>query len=210
MRETAKFFLACENMHRGAHEEALALFREVKSAYASFYAAEIYRKLAAEERLAAPTHLAASPAYINYLTDAREALYLTLDRLKAEPPGHTLNAEIGDAVEEVENLLHNTEPGEEGVASNGNGVDQPDSTLHRVSAQLSSTPRNRTLHARAAELAGTPAGARGGVYTPNRSLFQEEREAKPSPERLDAQIRQLNHSQVGWNLTFRNTGKWKI
>ena len=45
------------------------------------------------------TELELSPAYTNYLTDARESLYLTLDRLKNEPPTHPLNATLGDVLE---------------------------------------------------------------------------------------------------------------
>ena len=37
--------------------------------------------------------------YTNYLTDARESLYLTLDRLKNEPSTHPLNATLGDVME---------------------------------------------------------------------------------------------------------------
>ncbi|XP_023348327.1 RANBP2-like and GRIP domain-containing protein 5/6 isoform X4 [Eurytemora carolleeae] len=185
MRESAKFFLACENMHLGMHEEALARFREVKSAFASFYSAEIYKKLAIEEKLANPTRFGVSQTYLNYLTDAREALYLTLDRLKAEPSGHALNCSIGDAVEEVENMLNSCDAVEELL--NGTS-DQTDTAMNRTE-QLSSTPRSRI---RATEQLGTP-----GLRTPNRSLFLEERDAKPSPERLDAQIRQLTHSQDG-------------
>ena len=190
MRESAKFFLACENMHLGMHEEALARFREVKSAFSSFYSAEIYKKLAIEEKLANPTRFGVSQTYLNYLTDAREALYLTLDRLKAEPSGHALNCSIGDAVEEVENMLNSCDAVEE--LPNGTS-DQTDSTMNRME-QLSSTPRSRI---RATEQLGTP-----GLRTPNRSLFLEEREAKPSPERLDAQIRQLTHSQVQTLIIF--------
>ncbi len=69
----------------------------------------------------------------------------------------------------------------------------------RFGDHLSSTPRH-TLAAnmllRRHELSTMAVGGGSGLNTPaNRSLF-EEREAKPSPERLDAQIRQLNHTQV--------------
>ena len=50
----------------------------------------------------------------------RECLYLTLDRLKNEPSGHALNANIGDMVEELENLIHESEGAEVG-SNNGNG-----------------------------------------------------------------------------------------
>ena len=43
--------------------------------------------------------------YADYLREARESLYLTLDRLKLEPAGHPLNSQIGDAVEEVGSSL---------------------------------------------------------------------------------------------------------
>ena len=43
--------------------------------------------------------------YADYLREARESLYLTLDRLQLEPAGHPLNSQIGDAVEEVGYIL---------------------------------------------------------------------------------------------------------
>jgi len=197
MRESAKFFLATQHMHLGMHEEALAKFKEVKSAYASFYSAEIYKKLGQEERLDKPTHLPVSQVYADYLREARESLYLTLDRLKLEPAGHPLNSQIGDAVEEIENLLAGCGDAED--LENGNHVDHTDTNFSRLTGGegLASTPRNRALAARQLEqMAGLP-GLRTQPSTPNRSLFVEEREAKPSPERLDAQIRQLNHTQEG-------------
>ena len=71
MRESATFYLGTENMHQGLLEEALSKFKEVRTAYASFYSAEIYRKLADEEKAVNPGSVQVSGAYLNYLTEAR-------------------------------------------------------------------------------------------------------------------------------------------
>ena len=51
----------------------------------------------------------------------RECLHPTLDRLKNEPSGHALNANIGDILEELENLIHESEGAEAAGSNHGNG-----------------------------------------------------------------------------------------
>ena len=121
-----------------------------------------------------------------------------MDRLKNEPSGHALNANIGDMVEEVENLIHESEGSETDNTAAVNGINRFD--------HMSSTPRHtlaaNTLLRRTEMSALAGSGSGSGLQTPaNRSLF-EEREAKPSPERLDAQIRQLNHTQVFYKISY--------
>lgn len=61
MREGAKFFLACQKMNQDLHEDAVAAFRELRSPWASFYTAEIYKKLAAEELNNRPVQIQVNP-----------------------------------------------------------------------------------------------------------------------------------------------------
>jgi hypothetical protein len=142
--------------------------------------------------------------YISYLNEAREALYLTLDRLKAPPAAgepetaagrdSPLNQQLGESIEEIEGLI----AGCDGLAAddgleNGlpSGIATPTiaGTPRRLVSQITSTPNNRSmtssrmLFAAAGE---STLGAGGG-----------REEARPSPERLDAQIRSLTYNQVG-------------
>ncbi len=48
-------------------EEALAEFRELKSAYAAFYTGQIYKRLALDERSASPVGEVASKVPVPYL-----------------------------------------------------------------------------------------------------------------------------------------------
>jgi hypothetical protein len=142
--------------------------------------------------------------YISYLHEAREALYLTLDRLKAPPAAgepdtaagrdSPLNQQLGESIEEIEGLI----AGCDGLAADGglenglpSGIATPTiaGTPRRLVSQITSTPNNRSvtssrmLFAAAGE---STLGAGGGGRE----------EARPSPERLDAQIRSLTYNQV--------------
>ena len=83
MKETANFFLACQKMKEGRHEEAIASFKDQRGPYASFYIGEIYKKLALEEK-AGSGMLEAGGKARELLVESREAFYLTLDRLRSE------------------------------------------------------------------------------------------------------------------------------
>ena len=116
------------------------------------------------------------------MRESREALYLTLDRLKMPGEGakHPLNQQLSEHIEEVENMLGGggAEGEEDEVVVAGNG-----------------TPRRLGGVTRLMEEAGS-------TSTPNitRTLFSQDRqtplnspgvgraEARPSPERLDAQV----------------------
>ena len=167
MRETANLFLACQTMQTGQHTEAIAAFRQLRSPYASYYTGETFKKLAADERERAGLG-EAGVAGRELLVEAREALYLTLDRLRGlGGAAHPLDSQLAESIEEVESLLGSV--GEEGESSPVRGPPPARALL----AQLTSTPHmSRTL------FEGT-SGSPGRV------------EARPSPERLDAQMRQL-------------------
>ena len=66
-------------------EEALSKFKEVRTAYASFYSAEIYRKLADEEKAANAGSVQVSGAYLNYLTEARLVILNFFNKIKISP-----------------------------------------------------------------------------------------------------------------------------
>eukprot|EP00092_Neocalanus_flemingeri_P036782 GFUD01040043.1.p1 GENE.GFUD01040043.1~~GFUD01040043.1.p1 ORF type:complete len:2751 (-),score=928.30 GFUD01040043.1:212-8194(-) len=177
MKEAAHFFLACQKMHQGNSLEAIAAFRELRSPYASFYTGEIYKKMALQER--ADAGLGDDGEGVReLLVECREALYLTLDRLRGAGGGHhPLDSQLAEQIEEVENMLvgssNGTEP--ELAPSLPTPVGTPKRSapsISRLASQLTSTPQtNRSL------------------FDSNTSLGRVE--ARPSPERLDAQMRQL-------------------
>ena len=140
--------------------------------------------------------------YINYLHEAREALHLPLDRLKAPPAAGEpstaernapLDQQLGESIEEVEGLIAGCGglAQEEGVP-NGLATPTVGVTPRRLlMSQVTSTPNNRSMtSSRMLFGAGgeTTVGAR--------------EEARPSPERLDAQIRSLTYNQVGAFFVF--------
>ena len=167
MREAANLFLACQTLQAGQHSEAIAAFRQLRSPYASYYTGETFKKLAADERERAGLG-EAGVAGRELLVEAREALYLTLDRLRGlGGAAHPLDSQLAESIEEVESLLGSV--GEEGERSPVRGPPPARALL----AQLTSTPQlSRTLF-------------EGTSGSPGRL------EARPSPERLDAQMRQL-------------------
>ena len=75
MKENANFFLACQKMRDGLHEEAIASFKDQKSPHASFYTGKIYQKLAMEE--ASETGLECGGRMRELLVESRESFYLT-------------------------------------------------------------------------------------------------------------------------------------
>merc|ERR1719427_1091742 len=102
MKDAALFFLACQKMHQGKHMEAISAFRELRSPYASFYTGEIYKKMALEERADAGLG-DNNDAVRELLVECREALYLTLDRLRgAGGSRHPLDPQLAEQIEEVE------------------------------------------------------------------------------------------------------------
>ena len=108
MKEAAHFFLACQKMKEGRHEEAIASFKDLKGPYASFYIGEIYKKLALEEKASSGVVEGGGRAR-ELMVESREAFYLTLDRLRSEgAAGHPLDSQLSDHLEEVETLLSGT------------------------------------------------------------------------------------------------------
>jgi hypothetical protein len=106
MRAPVRLFLATQLMHAGQHLEALAAFRELKSAEAAFHSGEIHRKLALEERSVSGFMGEVTARYTSELQEARESFYLTLDRMQGlAQPSHPLDSILAEYIEEVEQLL---------------------------------------------------------------------------------------------------------
>lgn len=165
--EEGKLYLACKLKEQNEYDSALEMFQNLKSPYATFYQAQIYKKLAQQQiKQQMSEHVTSEmrSQHIIFLSKARDCFYLTLDRLR-EPHvdrKHPLNLELGTEIETIEAQLSQIDP-------DLNDVDN----ISNVSS-VSDQHRNRTLQINS---------------TPFRNFSRGE--ARPSPERLEAQIRQI-------------------
>ena len=190
MRLPAKLFLATRSMHAGQTAEALTAFRELRCPEAAFYSGEIHRKLALEERSVSGLMGEVTARYREQLQEAREAFYLTLDRIRGlGQTSHPLDAVLAEQIEEVEQLIASANSGllngtrPEVVDSSSNLLSNGSGLMGSLGTPLRPLPPRLQT--------STP--SRGGLFEANSSLREE---ARPSPERLDAQMRQLT-SELG-------------
>ena len=177
MKESANFFLATQKMHQGNNGEALDAFKEIKTPYASFYTGEIYKKLALEER--ANGSVMDPGQFRELLVESREAFYLTLDRLRGlGGASHPLDSQLSEQLEEVENMLSS------GGSDNGQ---EPEFSTPMITPKKQDIGVRRLLN----QMTSTPQSSKS-VFDGNVSVGGSARsEARPSPERLDAQMRHL-------------------
>ncbi|XP_050526861.1 uncharacterized protein LOC126897368 isoform X2 [Daktulosphaira vitifoliae] len=99
MLEEGKFYLACHMMKNNKNEEAVELFKTLKSPYASFHQALIYKK-----KLKSDIGVSNSNSYkfstITLLAKIKELLNLTKERLK-DNPHHPLNYQVKEEILEL-------------------------------------------------------------------------------------------------------------
>ena len=191
MKESAHFFLACQKMKEGKDDEALASFKDQKSPYASFYIGEIYKKLALDEKTQTGL-LEAGGQMKEFLVESRDAFYLTLDRLRSLGAGaHALDSQLSEQLEEVESLLNMQGGAGEQVVDSGAMLGTPPrrgdpTAARRVLSQLTSTPQSQR-----------------SIFDGNISGLRSE--ARPSPERLDVQMRHLTGELSRTNTELAKT-----
>ncbi|XP_047739959.1 E3 SUMO-protein ligase RanBP2 isoform X2 [Hyalella azteca] len=207
VEEEGRLFLAKRLIKSGRRQEALQSLGQLKSPEAAFQRALVYKQQASEMVSAVSGNLSLfTPEqrgqHTLYLTQARDTLYLTLDRLRM--PGvdrnHPLNATLSAEMANVEraltsitaNLINNSF--HEG---DGESEVEPLSPIHHGhDLSLGGESIIDGCHA----ISGTP--ARGG-----RAMSTLRVEARPSPERLDAQVRHLTtvQEQTLQNLCEQNS-----
>ncbi|XP_050685892.1 E3 SUMO-protein ligase RanBP2-like isoform X2 [Eriocheir sinensis] len=215
VEEEGKFFLALRLVQAGRQQDAIQALGELKSPEAAFQRAMLYNEQAqaivGEGGLEAATPEARAQQ-ASLLTQARDTLYLTLDRLRM--PGvdrfHPLNTKLSQQLEDVERRLslltpagqsthhhhhlhHHTEEDAESFSDAShsahdltNGHDPSSSPHHPLHPQLlPSTPLARSFLASSA------------ANSPQKALSSRviRQEARPSPERLHAQVQALSEVQ---------------
>ncbi|KAF5296161.1 hypothetical protein FQA39_LY12615 [Lamprigera yunnana] len=191
--DEARLFNGIQFMKRKEFEKALHIFDILKNPYASYHQAQIYKTMA-EEQLNLNKESVTSEMrsqHIILLSRSRDCFYLTLDRLR-DPlvdRKHPLNKQLGTEIEKIERLLSRIDSdmrneldglSDENVSSAGSMGDHTNNFYSSVPYHNDSlTPHlDRTSYSN-----------RYKLELPTR------REARPSPERLDAQLRQLQASR---------------
>ncbi|CAH1780686.1 unnamed protein product [Owenia fusiformis] len=170
-----KFFLAKIAMSTGRNEEAAKAFAEIPTPYASHNQAKVYMKMAEDVESCPQEDFTddLKTEWIALLTKAKEALYVTLDRTRGDK-NHKLNQILVEDLNEVESKLEDIEAEKTGKNSTWIG----DETPQIDSPASHSTPTDSRIRT-----------------SLSRSLHNNSQHIRPSPERLDAQMRSISTNQ---------------
>ncbi|XP_076639687.1 E3 SUMO-protein ligase RanBP2 isoform X2 [Colletes latitarsis] len=214
--EEGKLFLAQRFVRDKQYEKAIDALQALKCPEASFQQGQVYQTLADEIVNSMPKESLTSEMrsqHIIMLSKARECFYLTLDRLRSPEtnPKHPLNLQLSLHIVDIENKLKRIDPDEsqgdlsrneydgmsdESYSSAHSVADQPNAnlalptfTVLNTSSNMLSTPQKNTH--RIPKQSSTPYRAQ---HQDLMDLSRYRSEARPSPERLDAQIRAINQT----------------
>lgn len=189
-----KLYSGYQMWRAGRREEAQRLLQTITDPYASYYQGLLFKEMAEEELCKGATVFESRSAANVLLNKSRDSLYITLDRLRS--PGierfHPLDQKLADTIEKVETKLSGLTS--QSVANGHTTDEEAEESEEREFAtpqaqQVTSTPHRRNLMLGSSTMRnGTPIGSRLDVST--------RAEARPSPERLDAQLRQMVLRQV--------------
>ncbi|KAK5640487.1 hypothetical protein RI129_011298 [Pyrocoelia pectoralis] len=187
--EDARLFNGQLLLKKKEYEKALLVFDSLKSPYASYYQAQIY-KIMAEQQLNQNKENVTSEMrsqHIILLSRSRDCYYLTLDRLR-DPlmdRKHPLNKQLGTEIEKIERLLSCIDSDVYNYRNECDGLsDENFSTNGSIGDHVFSSTQYPGE-------AITPHLDRTPFTNRFRTDLQMKREARPSPERLDAQLRQM-------------------
>lgn len=190
--DNGKLFIASRLMKQRQHEKALQLLEQLKDPYASYYQANIYKAMAEEQinENKDSVTVQMQNQYTILLTKARDCLYLTLDRLRdpSVDRKHVLNSKLGSEIEEIEHALGRVDSDISNRYESDDLADESESGRNIIQLTPSYSLSQSSF------LNGSSMTVRNdsqmSFSTPSRrSLLRTE--ARPSPERLDAQLRQL-------------------
>ncbi|XP_076059811.1 E3 SUMO-protein ligase RanBP2-like isoform X2 [Oratosquilla oratoria] len=192
VEQEGKYFSALRLVSANKKQEAIQALGEVKSPEASFQRAMLYKDQAEELLKDGSVEALSSEMRGQYnilLTQARDTLYLTLDRLRM--PGidrlHPLNTKLSQQLEEVEKCL--TQLTADGEGRGSRTQDEYEDSL----SEASHSPLYETTNGFVGDNPASFTTPQRG-YSNNTSRIRRQ-EARPSPERLDAQMRYLSKIQ---------------
>ncbi|XP_023311768.1 E3 SUMO-protein ligase RanBP2, partial [Anoplophora glabripennis] len=190
--ESGKLFTAIQLMKKKEYEKALHIFEQLKDPYASFYQSEIYKHMADQKTNQNKENVTSEMRSQNIilLSRARDCLYLTLDRLR-EPSvdrTHPLNSQLGTEIEKIERLLSRIDPDCTNRNECDGMSDENPSSDNSAGDHYLTTYTTHTSFQNGPPY--TPKHDNHNHSTPMRYNISRQ-EARPSPERLDAQIRQM-------------------
>ncbi|XP_033209269.1 E3 SUMO-protein ligase RanBP2 isoform X2 [Belonocnema kinseyi] len=208
--EEGRLLLAQKHVRDKEYERAIDALQVLKCPEASFEQGKIYRKLADDLVSCMPKESLTSETrsqHVIILTKARNCFYLTLDRLRSPEADqkHPLNAELFTHIADIENELKRIDPdlSRNGVHRNDcDGMSEESYSSAHSNEEIPVAGTSLGLDATVHNFLQTP--QRNSHRTPKQSstpsrpqhhdileLSRNRTEARPSPERLDAQIRQM-------------------
>ncbi|XP_078038552.1 E3 SUMO-protein ligase RanBP2 [Augochlora pura] len=213
--EEGKLLLAQRFVRDKHYENAIDALQALKCPEASFQQGQMYEMLADEIVNSMPKESLTSEIrsqHIIMLSKARECFYLTLDRLRSPGmnPKHPLNSELSAHIADIENKLKRIDPDlSRGDLSrnecDGMSDDSNSSAHSGLAHQVSVNPTQPTFTGLSASVNMISPPQKNPHRTPKQSstpyrqqnhdilyLSRNRTEARPSPERLDAQIRAIN------------------
>ncbi|KAL0127950.1 hypothetical protein PUN28_003304 [Cardiocondyla obscurior] len=208
--EEGKLLLAQRLVRDKQYEQAVDALQALKGPEASFQLAQIYKIFADEIVYSTPRESLTSEMrsqHIIMLSKAKNCFYLTLDRLRSPGtnPKHPLNSELGTHITDIENELKRIDPDLGRGELSRNDIDGISDESYSPTHSVDHAVTNQTL-----PMLTTLTGGSNMLNTPQRNahrtpkhvstpcklqdylnLSKNRTEARPSPERLDAQIRQI-------------------
>ncbi|XP_070173906.1 E3 SUMO-protein ligase RanBP2-like isoform X2 [Littorina saxatilis] len=206
MTQDTKFAVAVIAMREGRYEEAVRGFEPLTTPYASFYRAQIYKSMAQRELEGPGAEDVKQQRYTALIAQAREALYRTMDHLGGNK-NHELNILLTREIDDVESKLNCFDWVNRADNDNSNRGDLDETSVlhtptrhqngrHDNLIQPHSTPRtpSQPNSARQRLLLSEMAND-SPIQLQHTAMGSPSAHARPSPERLDAQIKSINYSQ---------------
>lgn len=210
LQQEASFASSLIAMKEGRYEEAVRGFQNIATPWASFYRGQIYKALAQQELDGPGSHEEKKQKYAALIMQARDALYLTMDYLVGDS-NHELNFLLTRELDDVESKLHCFDWQSEIVDQEETGISSRLATPRHSNHVGYSTPRHLQNNSQDDSVFvrqySTPRDANTSKSVRQRLLMslktdspiQHQQTAtshlRPSPERLEAQIKSINCSQ---------------
>lgn len=198
--EEGHLYLACQEMNAGKLDEAVSIFNKLTSPFASYYMALALKRSALQQVEGKSMRDIDAKTWnirTSLLNRAKEAMYLTMDRLKGDK-SHPLNKDLCIEIEDIERELNKDLNASSPVDDSG-GSEEADEYDDVDSKQMSPISSRTSVSNHFSRLSrqSTPRPD-SNFLTPKEkyvNLNEKNKHLQPSPERLDAQIRALALSQ---------------